>query len=495
MTRSDIDQTLKLLRIPRMGVAIMAACLMILAASSLILSGNSSTRGDTEAFRPVARVEAGPFDIEVTETATLDARQSVTLSSALPSNTAKILFLAAEGSIIREGEIVARFDPSPFEEYIAKLDSEIDEARAIVQQGEAELELLKADADAKESRLEQQLSNVRVKLENLQQSEIPLRLSRAEKQLNHAETDYRRARQAVATEEKLIASGLSKKADLTLVLEAEKEKKIELDMARRNYNNQQNLAPNELRQAQLAVEHGVRELESHREIVYTQSLAKHNAGLARSRGKLAELEQARREAMNNLERTVLTAPVSGQLLFMKISLGNERRRVQVGDSLWQHQAFAVIPDMNAMIARSNVRESEIGKLQEGQQALIYPDAYPSLELRGHLESIGSLVVGEGHGNAFEVRVALEQTDSRLRPGMNARARILARHYEHALRIPVEAVFYQERKPVCFLWQSGRPLRVPVTLGDSDGRHVIVQSGLQEGQEVLLVMPNSQASLP
>jgi len=93
-------------------------------------------------------------------------------------------------------------------------------------------------------------------------------------------------------------------------------------------------------------------------------------------------------------------------------------------------------------------------------------------------------------NRFEVRIALESTDPRLRPGMSARASILTNRFESATLVPVEAVFYEDEQAVCFLWRNGDPLRVAVEVGSSDGRQIVVQSGLEPEQEVMLVYPSA-----
>ena len=58
-------------------------------------------------------VMPGKFDVFVIESARLDARQSVTLASELPSNEGKIIWLTEEGTYLNEGDLVAKFDPAP----------------------------------------------------------------------------------------------------------------------------------------------------------------------------------------------------------------------------------------------------------------------------------------------------------------------------------------------------------------------------------------------
>ena len=74
--------------------------------------------------------------------------------------------------------------------------------------------------------------------------------------------------------------------------------------------------------------------------------------------------------------------------------------------------------------------------------------------------------------------------------MTAKTSILAMHYENAIRVPVESIFYYELQPVCFLWRNGSPMLQPVVLGESDGEYIVIEQGMDKGQEVMLIYPDS-----
>ena len=182
--------------------------------------------------------------------------------------------------------------------------------------------------------------------------------------------------------------------------------------------------------------------------------------------------------------------MAGFVVYKSISVVGERRKVQVGDSVWNRHGFMVIPDMSSLVAYLDVREQQIGKLALEQPVALTPDAYPELELAGRVDNIGTLAARAGADgeNRFTVRVALEQIDPRLRPGMRARASILAATHADVLRVPVEAVFYDEEGWLSFVLDGRDPEPTRVELGASDGEYVIVLAGLSEGDRVLLSDP-------
>ena len=480
-------------RIPASGPGI-AAMAVILVLVSLWLSGDGVVgSGAGEGAVPLARVESGPFVITVTEPAVLDARQSVTISSDLPSNRAKLLYLATEGSLLSAGDVIARIDPAPFEEDREKLQSEIQEAQAVLMQARAELELQRVENEEKLNKLDQQRGAARLRVGNLEGADLATREAQAARALQQARADHQQAVQQLAAEEQLHSRELSPRRDLEKARDRVQQKRIELDIAERNFNTLKNTAlPAELQQARMALEHSSREFDNYRDVVLTQKFNKQQAEVLRHQTRLDNHRQALARTESYLAMTTVTAPVPGQLLYRELSIGNEKRKLQVGDSLWQNQGFAVIPDLSAMVAYTDIREQDIGKLQEGLSVTLYPQAYPDLALKGVVESIGTLAarpeaVGDNH---FRVRIALVDNDPRLRPGMGAKAVIIARAFDSVLRTPVEAVFYRDNKTWSVLWRNGNPREVAVKLGDSDGEFVIVESGLEAGQQVMLVYPDN-----
>ena len=471
---------------------VLVVVVMGLAASWLV---GDDGAGDTPAgnYVPLARVESGPFAVSLSEGVVLDAARSVTIASDLPSNRAKLLYLATEGALLDAGEVIARIDPAPFAEDIAKLESDIQEAEAVLMQARAELELLRVDNEDKLNKLRQQVAAARLKVGNLEGADLAAREALADKALRDARAAEQGARQRLAAERELHARGLSTRGELDRARDNAEQKRLELSVAERNLETLRDTAlPAELAQARMGLEHSTREFDNHRDVVLTQKLAKQQAEVVRHESKLATLRRGLEQARGYLARTTLVAPVSGQLLYLDIPVGNEKRKVQVGDSLWQRQGFAVIPDLSALVALGAIRERDIGKVRSGQVVTLHPEAYPGLTLRGRVESIGTLARagGDAGDNRFAVRIALDDSHPDLRPGMSARADILTRRYREVTRVPVEALFSESGETRCYLWDGGAPRAVAVTTGAGDGEFVAIEAGLEAGQQVMLVHPDS-----
>ncbi|WP_448140329.1 HlyD family secretion protein [Sphingopyxis fribergensis] len=127
----------------------------------------------------------------------------------------------------------------------------------------------------------------------------------------------------------------------------------------------------------------------------SQSLAngqRDTAALDTARGQLPVLQAARTKAVAGLRRaeaqrdqarlnlsyTVIRAPIAGVVGRRSIRPG---AYVDIGSVL-----LAIVPTSRAYIV-ANFQESQIGRMRLRQPATITVDSFPSLELRGHVESL------------------------------------------------------------------------------------------------------------
>jgi len=443
-------------------------------------------------FSPLTRVTQGPFEIHVTAAAVVDAKHSITLSSELPSNRAKIVYLAAEGDLLESGDVVARFDPNPFQEDILRIEGEIEELRAALMQARADQALQREDALARKADINYQVVLAGLRKSQLEGADIPAREQHARKELARASAELKRATLERTTQEQLVEQGLARRSELQAAIDAEELARAAFDIAERELHTLLDISfPSERQQAELELANRQREQSSFDEIAKQREI-KQEASILRLETRLASLQQELEKTHQYLKLTTLTTPVTGIVLYKKVSHGIEKRKPQVGDSLWNRHAFAVIPDLSSLVAFADIDEKDIGKVAVGQSTVIRPEAYTDMTLRGVVDSVGTLAAednGSGATRYFRVRIALEDIDQRLRPGMSARAAILTNAYEDVIKVPLEAVFYEGHIPVGFVRDGGGHRRVELDLGETDGDHIVVKRGLEVGQQVSLVYPD------
>ncbi|MFK7843316.1 MAG: HlyD family secretion protein [Sphingorhabdus sp.] len=104
---------------------------------------------------------------------------------------------------------------------------------------------------------------------------------------------------------------------------------------------------------------------------------------------VADARVARDQAMLNLERTRVTAPIAGRI--------SQSTRLQLGQMMVSGlPAVSIVNDQSSWI-EANFKETDLARMKVGQKAKVTFDAYPELELNGLVDSIGA-----GTGSEFSV---------------------------------------------------------------------------------------------
>ena len=465
------------------------ALLAVFAAILLLSSGKESVESNLFQQPVVARADHGPFDISIIESGVLEARRSVTLASDLPSNKAKIIYLKPEGATVNPGDVIVKFDKSPFVEDIAKLTAEISEARAALAQAEEELQLTIQQGKATTEGMIHNLEVALLKHSNLQDAELPLRKAKSKNDLLNAEQKFKQAKKTASSMKDLLAQGFTKRREYEQAKAAIDTASAELKLAKQHDRLlNKMIGPGEIRQSELKLAELERMVTEQKKVAQ-HKMALKNAGMIRLNHRHEVLNKSLETAQAMLEKTILTAPVKGFVVYKMVSVQGEMRKVQVGDSVWQHNGFIVLPDMSEIITDLKIRETDIAQIEVGQTAVIRPQAYPGLALNGRVETIGTLATSaDDEMPRFLVRVAIEKVDSKLRPGMTVRTRIQAAQYDDVVRVPVEAVFYSGDQAVSFLWKMNKAEAIAIETGPSDGNYIIVTEGLSGGEKLLLHDP-------
>ena len=220
------------------------------------------------------------------------------------------------------------------------------------------------------------------------------------------------------------------------------------------------------------------------------------------RSRQQSLSQARaglEQAEDSLAKTRIVSPIDGLVIQLDVQPGEA---VIAGTTNIPGSTLAVIADTEVMLAELRVDEADIARIGVGQEAAIYPAAYPDNALVGEVESIAtSAQRAEGQQNlSFEVRVRLRAADEgKVRPGMSCRAEVHTETSEDALAVPVQAVQYDEDAVVAdggdktdgsdteqsyvFVIDGDRAVRRDVSTGISSDSHIEIVSGLAAGERV------------
>ena len=184
-----------------------------------------------------------------------------------------------------------------------------------------------------------------------------------------------------------------------------------------------------------------------------------------------------------LDKFTIKAPQAGMLIYAN----SWRGKVKTGSTIaWWNPVVAELPDLSKMNIKTYINEIDISMIKEDQKVDISVDAFPDKKLKGkitHVANIGEELNGSS-AHVFEVVVEVDDEDADLRPAMTTKNTIMIEKYDSVMFIPIECI--NTIDSISFVYSKGK--RIEVKAGKSNQDHIIIEEGLETGQEVYLEVP-------
>jgi len=212
--------------------------------------------------------------------------------------------------------------------------------------------------------------------------------------------------------------------------------------------------------------------------------------LKRQDVKLAETEVDSDEIQlsiqnQRLKDTRVFAPLDGVLAARTVQIG---QIIASGVSnVGGGTTILTISDLSHIFVLASVDESDIGKVQVGQPAMITADAFPSVTFMGKVVRIATRGVNTTNVVTFEVKIEVTSENKQmLKPEMTTNIEIVAARKEDVPLIPADAISRRMGKEtVLVMKDDGTSEPRPVQIGINDGFRAEVLSGLEEGETVVI----------
>ena len=119
--------------------------------------------------------------------------------------------------------------------------------------------------------------------------------------------------------------------------------------------------------------------------------------------------------------TLIRSTISGIILDIPVKVGNT---VVLSNTFNDGTTIATVADMNDLIFRGNIDETEVGRLVQGMPMKITIGALQDLKFEATLEYISPKAVENNGANQFEVKAAVKSVDGgKIRAGYSANAEI------------------------------------------------------------------------
>ena len=222
-----------------------------------------------------------------------------------------------------------------------------------------------------------------------------------------------------------------------------------------------------------------------------------NQSKAKMQEVAATLTNQRRKYDQMLElvsQFTIRAPKAGMVIYLR-EWDGKKKAVGGTISAWD-PAVATLPDLSMMISKTYVNEVDIRKVKVGQEVKVGVDAFPEKSYIGKVTEVANVGEQRPHSDAkvFEVVVELIGSDTILRPSMTTSNTILADSLHASLLVPLEALHSNDS--ITYVFKSGgfSTVKKEVRVGLTNENEAVIEQGLEEGEEVLLSVPDNGETL-
>ena len=183
--------------------------------------------------------------------------------------------------------------------------------------------------------------------------------------------------------------------------------------------------------------------------------------------------------------TLIRSTINGVILDIPVKVGNS---VILSNTFNDGTTIASVANMNDLIFRGNIDETEVGQLVNGMPMKITIGALQDLKFDAALEYISPKATESNGANQFEIKAAVKLAEGgKIRSGYSANAEIVLASVSKALTIPESAIeFSGDSTFVYIIKGEGKEKsyeRKQVETGLSDGVNIEIKKGLTTKDKV------------
>lgn len=403
---------------------------------------------------------------------------STAAQQAIPVQVAKV----TKGSINDSTGIIGSFAPKETAQVSPKISGKIQSINLTVGQ-----KVNKGDTlftiDQKDLRdsIKQSQESYQVALANLKQAE-----SGAAQSVQQAESSVDQAKSALIQQDNTITQAQ------TSLVDAQSSVRDAQNTLNRNQQlfSAGALSQSELEQSQIAHRRAVTAVENAQITLHNAQTSKESAqttynnaqkslrlaqqktGIDVARASVNQAKSSLDTARSQLVDAVVKAPISGTI---SVVTGTQGQMVSA------QSAVATIANTNPIIAKVNVSESELLKLQVGSSVTVGVDS-----LNKRIEARVSAVnpVMDNDLKAYPVEISVPNGSGELKSGMVVTVYMKSEAPKNIL-VSQDAITEQAGKKYAYVVEGTVAKRVEVQTGQESAKQVEVTKGLAEGQNVVV----------
>lgn len=242
----------------------------------------------------------------------------------------------------------------------------------------------------------------------------------------------------------------------------------------------------------LLLEKKVISREEYEATATTLALSKAELDAARDAYSIVKEGVSRTNAKES--NTLVRATITGLVLDVPVKVGSS---VIQANTMNDGTTVATVADMNNLIFKGKVDETEVGQLSVNQPMEISIGALPDLSLDAVIENIAPKGTETNGANTFEIKAAINVPEGRqLRAGYSANASVMLNSARGVLTVPESVIEWAGDKTYVYVLTDSvkeqKFDRTEVATGISDGINIEVKSGVDKTARLRGAMINEKA---
>ena len=420
-----------------------------IAVIALIVVGVRRAMPETSTATQLTHtIQRGDLKVTAIETGTLESSNNVEVRSKV-WGWKTVNWVIESGTDVKKGDLLVELDDS-------EMEKKVDEAKINLHNTKADVITAESNVSVAEKSIDEYLQGTFVE----ERTSILQEIFDAEQEVTKADLSFRSTL-------RLAAKGLIEQIQVD-------GERFKLDSVRQKL---------ELKKTRLkALEEFKREKQKEK---LESDLRAAEARLEAARARL-DLNQTNLDQVEEqLAFHTIVAPQSGMVIHPKSAEHRSGPDVEEGANVHTNQVLLIMPDLKQMQVKLGIHESMIDRVHPGLTANV---TIGDTVIEGKVSEVAKVTKPAtwytGNVVKFDTIVAIEGRDG-LKPGLSAAVEIVIAEHKDVLTIPVAAVVESGDRRYCWVESPTGPQRREIQLGDSNDLFIVVESGLKEGDEVVL----------
>ena len=167
-----------------------------------------------------------------------------------------------------------------------------------------------------------------------------------------------------------------------------------------------------------------------------------NAQVRSAQAQLAQARASLTQTEVNLQKTVIASPIDGIVIGRSVDVGQT-----VAASLQAPTLFTLAADLGEMQVKTNIDESDLGNIRDGQPVTFRVDAYPTRTFTGTVMQVRLDPVVSQNVVTYAAIISAPNPALELKPGMTANVTIEVARKDDVLRVPSAALRFKPTESV------------------------------------------------